>query len=108
MRQESIVCTAVLSRAFVIFWSREAKTGDGKALEWALDGFRNLEEFRDNVLYLFPLIRLCLRSAHCLKFLLALEPGEAAQFQAFIRTANSGHAKGLCHYLFTTRNLSDL
>ena len=74
----------------------------------ALDGVRNLKEFQDNALYLFPLIRLCLRSAQCSQFLLALEAGEVAQDQIFIRTTNRGHAKGLCHYLFITRNLSDL
>lgn len=92
------------SPRFILVLRSEAPWGQN-VLEWALDGFRNLKEFRDNALYLFPLIRLCLRSAQCLRFLLALEAGEAVQFQAFIRIANSGHAIGLCHYLFITRNL---
>ena len=102
MHQETRVFTAVLSRAFVLVWTWQ----DGNVLH----GFRNLKEFRNNALYqyLFPLIRLCLRSAQCFQFLLAFGAGEGAKDQVFRRTTNRGHGKGLCHYLFITRNLSDL
>lgn len=70
--------------------------------------FLHLKEFWDNAHYLFPLISQCLRFAQYLRFLLALDPVEAANFQAIIRTANSEYVKGLCHYLFIKWNLSDL
>ena len=98
-------CSFQSPRDRFILVVRSEVPGEENELERALDGFRNLKEFRDSALYLFPLIRLCLRSAQCLRFLLALEASEAAQFQAFIRIANSEHAIGLCHYLFITTNL---
>lgn len=80
MRQETIVCSAVLSRAFVLVWTREAgSSGTGMPLE----GLRNLKEFRDNALFLFPLIRLCLHSAQFLKFFVSISSRRGGSISGF-------------------------